>query len=44
MRPLLFCDRCGEKKQSKLCHEKIQDKSSWRKGDIEEMSQSEEDA
>ena len=30
MRPLLFCDRCGEKKQSKLCHEMTQDKSlSW---------------
>ena len=34
MRPLLFCDRCGEKKQSKLCHEMTQDKSLSCKGDI----------
>ena len=38
MRPLLFCDRCGEKKQSKLCHEM---KSFSCKGDIVKV---EEDA
>ena len=41
MRPLLFCDRCGEKKQSKLCHEMTQDKSFTCKGDIVKV---EEDA
>ena len=34
MRPLLFCDRCGEEKQSKLCYEMTQDKSLNWIGDI----------
>ena len=40
MRPLLFCDRWEEKKQSKLWHEMTQDKSSRRKGNIVKICQS----